>query len=99
MLKRPLLIEQPIIRAMTRVPTIGGITDSFWGMMCLISVSAIVIFKTFMGCFMLLAVLYMIGRAISQYDLLFMNILMTRLSECPTLPNDHYWGCKSYDPF
>jgi type IV secretory pathway VirB3-like protein len=98
-MKRSQLGEQPIIRAMTRVPTVGGITYAFWGMMFLISISAIVIFKSFTGFFILLSVLYVAGRAISRYEVLFMNIIITRLTECPVTPNQNYWGCKSYEPW
>lgn len=99
MLRRHALKEQPIIRAMTRVPTIGGIPYPYWGMMFLISTSSIVVFKSFTGFFVLLAVLYVIGRLIARYDMMFMSLLMTKLSECPSGRNDDYWGCKSYDPW
>ena len=99
MFKRPHLKEQSIIRAMTRVPTIGGITYSFWGSMFLISVSAIVIFKSFTWFFILLGSLYVVGRIISRYEVLFMNIIITKLSECPHTPNEVYWRCKSYEPW
>ena len=99
MFKRARLREQPIIRAMTRVPTIGGITYPFWGSMFLISVSAIVVFKSFTWFFILLGSLYIIGRVISYYEVLFMNIVVTKLSECPQLRNTSYWQCKSYEPW
>ncbi|MDF3055150.1 MAG: type secretion protein [Gammaproteobacteria bacterium] len=99
MFKRHLLTEQPIIRAMTRSPTIGGVAYTYWGMMFLISVSAIVIFKSFTWFFILLVLLYLVGRAISRYDVLFMDIVLTKLSECPSTQNDDYWGCKSYEPW
>ena len=99
MYKRSQLKEQPIIRAMTRTPTIGGITYSFWGCMFLVSISAIVIFKSFTWFFILLGCLYVIGRIISRYEVLFMNIIITRLSECQRNPNDSYWQCKSYEPW
>lgn len=99
MIKRLQLKEQPIIRAMTRVPTIGGITYSFWGCMFLVSISAIVLFKSFTWFFILLGGLYAIGRIISRHDILFMNIVMTKLSECPSTRNDAYWKCKSYEPW
>ena len=97
--KRINLEHQPIYRAMTRVPTIGGITYSFWGMMFLISTSAIVVFKSFTGFFVLLGGLYVIGRILSRYDVFFMNIIVTKLSECPSNRNDGFWGCKSYEPW
>ena len=99
MFKRPLLTEQPIIRAMTRSPTIGGVSYAYWGMMMLISVSAIVVFKSFSWFFILFITLYLVGRAISRHEVLFMNIIITKLSECPSTRNDHYWGCKSYEPW
>lgn len=99
MSKRPNLIEQPIIRAMTRLPMIGGVTYSYWAMMFLISTSGIVILKSFTWFFGLLVGLYLLGRLLSRYDPLFMNILTTKLSECPALQNDAYWGCKSYEPW
>lgn len=99
MKRRSQLKEQPVIRAMTRTPTIGGITYSFWGMMFLISTSAIVIFKSFIGFFILLSSLYFIGRIISRYEVLFMNLIITKLTECPSNRNDGFWGCKSYEPW
>jgi|GEM_PF-4064319 len=99
MFRRAQLTEQPIIRAMTRVPTIAGITYSFWGIMFLVSISAIVIFKSFIGFFILLSALYVAGRLISRHEVLFMNIIMTKLAECPSIPNQSYWGCKSYEPW
>ncbi len=99
MFKRPQLIEQPIIRAMTRTPTIAGITYPFWGCMFLVSMSAIVVFKSFTWFFILLGSLYLAGRIISRYEILFMNIIITKLSECPSTPNDGYWQCKSYEPW
>lgn len=99
MFKRPLLEEQPIIRVMTRFPTIGGVTYSYWGMMFLISASAIIVFKSFTWFFILLITLYLLGRAISRYEVLFMNIIITKLSECPSTRNDDYWRCKSYEPW
>lgn len=93
------LQTQPIIRAMTRVPTIGGITYPLWGMMLLISVSAIVVFKSLIGFFVLLATLYLVGRILSRYDVFFMNIIITQLSECPGTRNQGFWGCQSYEPW
>lgn len=99
MFKRPSLIEQPIIGAMTRSPTIGGIAYAYWGIMFLISVSAIVIFKSFTWFFILFVTLYLLGRAISRHDVLFMNIIITKLAECPSTQNEDYWGCRSYEPW
>lgn len=99
MLKRPNLTEQPVIKAMTRVPTIGGITYSYWAMMLLISTAGIVVLKSFTWFFGLLAGLYLVGRVIARYDLFFMDILITKLAECPSTQNDGYWGCKSYEPW
>lgn len=99
MFKRPQLKEQPIFRAITRVPTIAGVTYSYWGMMMLVSTSGIVILKSFTWFFIFLAVCYLIGRMISRYDIFFMNIIMTRLAECARVQNDTFWGCKSYEPW
>lgn len=99
MFKRSQLERQPVFRAMTRVPTIAGVTYSYWGMMMLVSTSGIVVLKSFTWFFILLAVTYFAGRIISRYDIFFMNIIITRLSECPRVENDKYWGCKSYEPW
>lgn len=99
MLRRAQLDEQPIFKAMTRVPTIAGVTYSYWGMMMLVSTSGIVVLKSFTWFFILLAVSYFVGRVISRYDVFFMNVIITRLAECPRIQNDGYWGCKSYEPW
>jgi type IV secretory pathway VirB3-like protein len=97
--KRPTLIEQPVIKAMTRVPTIGGVTYSYWAMMLLISTGGIVILKSFLWAIGLLAICYVLGRMIARYDIFLMDIIVTKLSECPSTRNDNYWGCKSYEPW
>ncbi len=99
MFKRPALGNQPVIKAMTRVPTIGGISYSYWGMMLLISTAGIVVLKSFTWFFGLLVGLYVLGRIIARYDVFVMDILITKLSECPSLRNDSYWGCRSYEPW
>lgn len=97
--KRAALNEQPVIKAITRMPTIGGIGYSYWAMMLLISTSGIVILKSFLSAFGLLAVCYFLGRMIARYDIFLMDIFITKLSECPSTRNDHYWGCRSYEPW
>lgn len=99
MLKRPQLQEQQVIKAMTRVPSIGGVSYSYWAMMLLISTSGIVVLKSFVWFFGLLVGLYIVGRLIARYDIFLMDIVITKLSECPSNPNDNYWGCKSYEPW
>lgn len=99
MLKRSQLKEQVVIKAMTRIPSIGGISYSYWAMMLLISTSGIVVVKSFFWFFGLLAVFYIVGRFIARHDIFLMDIVITKLSECPSNPNDGYWGCKSYEPW
>jgi len=67
--KRQQLHEQPVIKAMTRVPSIGGVSYSYWAMMLLISTSGIVVLKSFTWFFGLLAGLYLVGRMIARYDI------------------------------
>lgn len=99
MRQRTQLLHQPVIKAMVRVPTIAGITYSYWGMMLLISTAGIVVLKSFTWFFGLLISLYLVGRLLANYDIFFMDILITKLAECPALLNEHYWGCKSYEPW
>lgn len=99
MSRRAQLTEQPIIRALTRVPMLAGVTYPWWGMMLLISTGGIVILKSFTWFFLLLTCLYGLGRFVCRYDVFFMDILMTRLSECPHVRNEAYWGCNSYEPW
>lgn len=93
------LNEQPVIKAMNRAPMIAGITYPYWGMMLLISTAGIVVLKSFTWFFGLLITLYFAGRLLAKYDVFFMDVLITKLSECPSTRNDHYWGCKSYEPW
>lgn len=99
MAKRAHLTEQPVIKALTRTPTIAGVSYSFWAMMLLISTGGIVILKSFSWFFGLLIGLYLLGRIIARYDVLLMDIIIAKLSECPNTRNDSYWGCKSYEPW
>lgn len=97
--KRLQLKEHIVIKAMTRIPTIGGISYSYLGIMLLISTSAIVVLKSFMWFFSLFVLFYIAGRFIAYYDIFLVDIVITKLSECPSNPNDNYWGCKSYEPW
>lgn len=99
MLKRSRLKEHVVIKAMTRIPNIGGVSYSYWAMMLLISTSGIVVLKSFVCFFGLLAALYILGRFIARYDSFLMDIVITKLAECPSNPNDNYWSCKSYEPW
>lgn len=99
MTQRSSLNQQPIIKAMTRIPTIWGIPYSFWAIMLLISTAGIVILKSFLWFLGLFVGFYFLGRLIARHDVFLVDILITKLTHCPTTQNDSYWGCKSYDPW
>ena len=67
--KRQQLKEQPVIKAMTRVPTIGGVPYSYWATMLLVSTGGIVVLKSFLWFFGLALVLYVLGRLVARYDI------------------------------
>ena len=96
---RTQLNHQPVIKAMNRAPMIAGVTYPYWGIMLLISTAGIVVLKSFTWFFGLFISLYLVGRFLAKYDVFFMDVIITRLTECPSTQNDRYWGCKSYEPW
>jgi type IV secretory pathway VirB3-like protein len=96
---RTQLKEQPVIKAMNRAPMIAGVTYPYWGIMLLISTAGIVVLKSFTWFFAFFIILYFTGRLLAKYDVFFMDVIITKLTECPSTQNDDYWGCKSYEPW
>jgi len=82
---------------LTRPPLLFGIPFQWVGISVIASFILFMLTKTFLA-YLLYAVFHVIGLFLVRRDANFMNVFITRLRQCPRVPNAGFWRANSYEP-
>ncbi|MBA2649917.1 MAG: VirB3 family type IV secretion system protein [Legionella sp.] len=83
--------------ALTRPAMTAGVTLEYLGLNLMISVCAFIVMgQIFYG--LVFIPLHVFGWLVCKYDARFFEIMAKRL-KLPSMPNQSYWGVRSYEPF
>lgn len=86
----------PLFVALTRTPMMMGVTQTFFVLNLVTSMSLLFISKNLIISGSILIVLHVIGQIGCKKEEKFFEILLGTLElQCP---NKKLWGCNSYDP-
>ena len=91
-LEKPMTV--PLVRALTRAPTIKGVPQDYFWAECIFTA---VLFLATHNLVMLVSIvpLHLFGYIVTLRDDRIFSILFVRLSRCP--PHSRaFWGCDSY---
>ena len=91
------LASDPVFAALTRPQMIGGVTYAYAVFNLIVTVEAFLISRSFWA-LALAVVLHAIGYVGCLREPRFFDILITKLSTCPRVPNFRFWRGNSYRP-
>jgi type IV secretion system protein VirB3 len=91
------LAVHTLFGALTRPAMTAGVTLEFYGINLMASVCAFIIFSNLLYGLVFIP-LHVFGWLVCRHDARLFTIFMKKL-QLPTMPNQPYWGVRSYEPF
>ena len=93
------LLSVPLIHALTRPPTVFGLTYKYFGLMLVFCLMFLFITKWYVFSLILTVTLYLTGRWLTAYDPQWMDGYILLRQRIRHQKNAAYWGCRSYAPW
>ena len=93
------IIRVPLIHALTRQPTVLGITYNYFALMLVTCAVTTIATKWYVFSLFFAAGLYVMGRWLTATDPQWLDGFILQNKNCRLQKNKNYWGCRSYAPW
>lgn len=91
------LVRHPVHRALTRPQMFAGVTMNFFIINLMVTTIAFLILKSF-WIVPVPILTHLVGYFVSLREPRIFDLWITKVSQCPRVPNYGRWGCNSYAP-
>lgn len=91
------LIRTPVFKALTQPQMFAGVTYNYFIINAVVTTQAFLITRSFWALGVALLV-HVIGYLACLREPRIFDLWMTKVSNCPRIPNWRFWRCNSYRP-